>query len=59
MRGDGGPMFDYVALRKMPQVIAFLKRWQNQLALMRGAMVVRYEDLRAEPARPLILNPPP
>jgi sulfotransferase family protein len=49
VRGDGGPMFDYVALRKLPQVIAFLKRWQAQLPGIKGAMVVRYEDLRVRP----------
>ena len=49
VRGDGGPMFEYVALRKLPQVISFLKRWQAQLSGLQGALVVRYEDLRARP----------
>jgi hypothetical protein len=46
---DRGSMFEYVAKRKLPQAIAFLKRWQEQLPSIGSASIVRYEDLRRHP----------
>jgi len=48
-KADQPPIFDYVMRRKMPQVIAFLQRWEQQLQTLEKALVVRYEDLRADP----------
>lgn len=47
------PLFDYVAHEKLPQVLAFLQRWQEQLDAMGDALVVRYEDLHANAASEL------
>lgn len=46
---DQPPIFDYVLRRKLPQVIAFLKRWEEQLKTLNQTLVVRYEDLRGDP----------
>ncbi len=43
------PIFNYVIKRKLPQVLAFLRRWQVQLASLEACMAVRYEDLRVRP----------
>lgn len=48
-RAEDSAMFGYVALRKMPQVIAFLKRWEAQWPKIEAGIVVRYEDLRWRP----------
>lgn len=46
---DQPPIFDYVMHSKLPQVIAFLKRWEEQLKALDHTLLVRYEDLRADP----------
>lgn len=46
----GRPLFDYVVQDKLPTVLTFLQRWQGQLDAMDAALVIRYEDLHAQPA---------
>lgn len=49
---DLPPMFEAV-LQKLPLVIAFLRRWAQQVERTEQAMAVRYEDLRREPEKEL------
>jgi alcohol sulfotransferase len=46
---DPRRLFDFVVSRKLPQVLAFLTRWRDQLPRLERALVVRYEDLRERP----------
>jgi hypothetical protein len=47
--GGKDSMFEYVALHKMPHVIAFLQRWAAQWPEVKAGLIVRYEDLRQKP----------
>ncbi len=49
----GGPIADYVLGFKLPLVLAWLRRWHEQLGQVGQLLVVRYEDLRAAPEREL------
>jgi hypothetical protein len=46
---DGPSMFEFVAFR-IPTIIDFLNAWQAELENLPEVLVVRYEDLRAEPS---------
>ena len=48
-------MWDFVRTSDigLPSLIDYLNRWQDNLAHLPRALTVRYEDLRAEPAREL------
>ena len=46
---EGRPIFDYVVEEKLPLVLAFLRRWRQQIERIDQALVVRYEDLRRRP----------
>jgi hypothetical protein len=52
-RHGGGPIFDYVVDFKLPLVLAFMCRWQDQITQLEQALVVRYEDLSARPEHEL------
>ena len=45
----GEPIFDYVMAVKLPQVLAFLSRWRDQLPALQHSLLLRYEDLHAQP----------
>jgi hypothetical protein len=49
----GGPIFEYVVEVKLPLVLAFLRRWREQIEQVEQALVVRYEDLRRRPEHEL------
>jgi hypothetical protein len=46
---DGPSMFEFVT-SQIPRIIDFLNAWHAELAKLREVLVVRYEDLKAEPA---------
>jgi hypothetical protein len=50
---EGGPIDEYVLDFKLPLVLAFLGRWHAQMGEVDALLVVRYEDLRANPEREL------
>ena len=51
--GENGPsMFEFVTFR-VPNIVAFLNAWTRELPKIPDILVVRYEDLRAEPAEAL------
>jgi hypothetical protein len=37
----------------LPEIIAFLEMWQRELPRVAGSLVIRYEDMRADPERAL------
>ena len=45
------PIFDFVMNPKvgLPEIIAFLETWQRELPRVAASLVVRYEDMRADP----------
>ena len=45
------PIFDFVMNPKvgLPEIIAFLETWQRELPRVVASLVVRYEDMRADP----------
>jgi hypothetical protein len=45
------PLFDFVMDQDagLPKVIEFFEIWQRELPKVRAALVVRYEDMRADP----------
>ena len=49
------PLYDFVIRRHsgLPKVIDFLNQWARELPRMRSILVVRYEDMRADPAKVL------
>lgn len=50
---EGDPsMFEFVAFR-VPLIVDFLNAWHAELANLRHALVVRYEDLKTDPAAEL------
>ena len=49
---DGPSMFEFVAFR-VPLIIDFLNAWQAELKNLPQALVVRYEDLKTDPAAEL------
>ena len=49
----GGPIAEYVLDFKLPLVLAFLRRWHDQLDQIDQLLIVRYEDLRTTPEREL------
>jgi hypothetical protein len=49
---DGPSMFEFVTFR-IPNIVAFLNAWARELPKVPDSLVVRYEDLRAEPAENL------
>lgn len=49
----GGPIAEYVLGFKLPLVLAFLRRWHDQLDQIEQLLIVRYEDLRATPEKEL------
>lgn len=42
-------IYHYIVSHKLPQIIAFLQRWQRQLSQIEDCLVIRYEDLRERP----------
>ena len=48
-------MFDFVigAGRRPAKVLDFLEIWQRELPKAKASLIVRYEDMRADPARAL------
>ena len=44
----GDSLYEYLVAYKLPRVIGFLQRWQEQLDQIEQCLVVRYEDLRAD-----------
>jgi|GEM_PF-1265861 len=50
---EGRPIFDYVVEKKLPLVLAFLRRWRRQIEQIDQGLVVRYEDLRNRPEKEL------
>ena len=44
-------LFDFVMNRDvgLPEIIGFLETWQRELPHVAGSLVVRYEDMRADP----------
>lgn len=49
------PLYDFVIRRQsgLPKVIDFLNGWARELPRMKAILVVRYEDMRADPAQVL------
>jgi hypothetical protein len=49
--GADVPIFDFVMHPAvgLPEIIAFLEMWQRELPRVAGSLVVRYEDMRADP----------
>jgi hypothetical protein len=49
------PIFDFLMNREvgLPEIIAFLEMWQRELPRARDSIVVRYEDMRADPEQAL------
>ena len=49
------PIFDFLMNREvgLPEIIAFLEMWQRELPRARDSLVVRYEDMRADPEQAL------
>jgi hypothetical protein len=49
------PIFDFMMNREvgLPEIIAFLEIWERELPRVRDSIVVRYEDMRADPAAAL------
>jgi hypothetical protein len=49
--GTDVPIFDFLMNREvgLPEIIAFLEMWQRELPRARDSIVVRYEDMRADP----------
>jgi Sulfotransferase domain len=45
------PIFDFVMHRDvgLPEIIAFLETWERELPRVAASVVVRYEDMRADP----------
>ncbi len=49
---DGPPLIDFVMF-SLPRIIHFLNGWARALPTLPDALVVRYEDLKADPAKHL------
>ena len=49
--GTDVSIFDFVMNQDvgLPEIIAFLETWQRELPRVAGSVVVRYEDMRADP----------
>ncbi|MGH6915108.1 MAG: sulfotransferase domain-containing protein, partial [Geminicoccales bacterium] len=49
--GSDVPIYEFMMDAKvgLPRIIAFLEEWERELPRVREAMVVRYEDMRADP----------
>lgn len=49
------PIYDYVMTHQfgIPRTVAFLKSWANELEKTRAHLLIRYEDMRTEPAQAL------
>jgi hypothetical protein len=49
------PIFDFLMNREvgLPEIIAFLETWERELPRVRDSVVVRYEDMRADPEQAL------
>lgn len=52
---DEMSLFDFVmtSTRGLPDILAFMNRWERQGGAMRELLVVRYEDMRARPEETL------
>jgi hypothetical protein len=53
--GADVPIFDFLMNREvgLPEIIAFLETWERELPRVRDSVVVRYEDMRADPEQAL------
>jgi len=53
--GADVPIFDFVMDVNvgLPAIIGFLETWERELPRVRGSVVVRYEDMRADPGEAL------
>jgi hypothetical protein len=53
--GADVPIFDFVMNPDvgLPEIIAFLEMWQRELPRTRASIVIRYEDMRADPEQAL------
>jgi Sulfotransferase domain len=53
--GADVPIFDFMMNRDvgLPEIIAFLEIWERELPRVRDSIVIRYEDMRADPEQAL------